>query len=443
MEQSNSNFGTEKISRLLLKLAPPIMLAQLIQALYNIVDSFFIGKYSTDGLSALSVIFPIQLLISAFAVGTGVGVNTVMSKYYGLKEDDKASDVAGVGFVLSIAGWLVFAGICCALMSAYCKMSLKSVDAQNYAFSYGMVVCSLSIGIFVESNFSKILQAKGDMKTPMIAQIVGAVINIVFDYFLIFGIGFIKPLGVTGAALATVLGQIVAAIITSIKAFQKPNFKMIKRYVKPIYRAGTPNILMNALCTIYIVALNLILVSFCDEAVTVLGLYYKLQTFLLIPLMALTTCIIPILSFNYAAKKYDRCKKVLWETVIFTAVCMLVGTLLFEFIPKQLLMIFAKGNEKVIDIGVNAFRIIGISFVPFSLSLVVPNYFQAIGKNGQSIFTSILRQIVLLVPLAWLFSRFGLKYVWLTFPITEFLDAFASYVLYLKYGKNLKQAITK
>ena len=443
MEQ-NSMFGTERISRLLLKLAPPIMAAQLIQALYNIVDSYFIGKYSADGLSALSVIFPIQLLISAFAVGTGVGVNTIMAKHYGLKENKRADEAAGVGIILSVLSWIIFAVISCLIMGVYCKMSLKSTAAQEYAKSYGLIVCVFSIGIFTESNFSKILQAKGDMKTPMAAQIVGAVVNIVLDYLLIFGVGKIKPLGVSGAAIATVLGQIVAAIITCFKAYTKPDFKLIKKYIKPIYRAGTPNILMNALCTIYIVALNMILVSFSDEAVTVLGLYYKLQTFLLIPLLALTTCIIPVLSFNFAAKKYDRCKKILWETVIFSAISMAVGTLIFELFPKQLLSIFAKGNEEVIKIGINAFRIIATSFVPFSLSLVMPTYFQAIGKNRQSIFISVLRQIILLVPLAWIFSKFGLKYVWLAFPITEFTDALASYLLYLKYGRaNIKaQALT-
>ncbi len=233
MEQ-NATFGTQRISKLLLKLAPPIMAAQLIQALYNIVDSYFIGKFSSDGLSALSVIFPIQLLISAFAIGTGVGVNTVMAKYYGLKREKEARETAGVGIIISVISWIIFAAVSCLIMGVYCKMSLKSVAAQEYAKSYGLIVCAFSIGIFTESNFSKILQAKGDMKTPMTAQIVGALVNIVFDYLLIFGIGKIKPLGVSGAAIATVLGQIIAAIITGLKAYTKPNFKLVKKYIKPI-----------------------------------------------------------------------------------------------------------------------------------------------------------------------------------------------------------------
>ncbi len=175
MEQSNLLFGTEKVSRLLLRLAPPVMLAQLIQALYNIVDSYFIGQYSKDGLAALSVIFPIQLLISAFAIGTGVGVNTLMSKYYGLSEEQAAKEAAGVGFFLSVVTWAVFAAVCCGIMGIYTKLSLSTPQAQRYACIYGRIVCGFSIGIFLESNWSKVLQSKGDMKTPMIAQIIGAI----------------------------------------------------------------------------------------------------------------------------------------------------------------------------------------------------------------------------------------------------------------------------
>lgn len=166
-----------------------------------------------------------------------------MAKYYGLKREKEARETAGVGIIISVISWIIFAAVSCLIMGVYCKMSLKSVAAQEYAKSYGLIVCAFSIGIFTESNFSKILQAKGDMKTPMTAQIVGALVNIVFDYLLIFGIGKIKPLGVSGAAIATVLGQIIAAIITGLKAYTKPNFKLVKKYIKPIYKAGVPNIL--------------------------------------------------------------------------------------------------------------------------------------------------------------------------------------------------------
>lgn len=400
------------------------MLAQLIQALYNIVDSYFIGQYSKDGLAALSVIFPIQLLISALAIGTGVGVNTLMSKYYGLAKENEAKETAGIGFLLSIVTWAIFATAFCGIMGIYTKLSLSSPQAQGYACVYGRIVCGLSIGIFLESNWSKVLQSKGDMKTPMIAQIIGAITNILFDYFLIFGVGFFPKLGISGAAIATAIGQTAAAAIVGFKGYHKfPSLQKLRDYIKPIYKAGTPNILMNALCTIYIVALNLILVSFSDDAVTVLGLYYKLQTFFLIPVLSLTTCIVPILSFNYAAGEIKRCKLILWESIAISASCMAAGTLAFELIPAQLLRIFADNEPNILEIGTIALRIIGISFVPISFSLVIPTYFQAIGMGKQSILLTVLRQICLLIPLAWIFSHIGLNYVWLTFPITEILTA--------------------
>lgn len=387
MEQSNSFFGSEKVSKLLLRLAPPVMLAQLIQALYNIVDSYFIGQYSKDGLAAPSVIFPIQLLISALAIGTGVGVNTLMSKYYGMAKEKEAKETAGVGFLLSVVTWAIFAAVFCAVMGIYTKLSLSTPQAQNYACTYGRIVCGFSFGIFLESNWSKILQSKGDMKTPMIAQVIGAVTNIVFDYLLIFGIGFFPELGVAGAAIATVMGQILAAVIVSFKGYHKaPAFQKLRDYIKPIYKAGIPNIIMNALCTIYIVALNLIL----------------------------------------------------WESVAISAVCMAVGTLAFEIIPTPLLRIFAENEPTILEIGTVALCIIGISFVPISVSLVIPTYFQAIGMGKQSIALTVLRQIGLLIPLAWIFSFIGLNYVWLAFPITEILTAVIGYILYRKFPMKEK-----
>lgn len=281
------------------------------------------------------------------------------------------------------------------------KSTLKSPDAQVYARVYGRIVCGFSLGIFTESTWSKVLQAKGDMKTPMFAQVAGAVTNILFDWLLIFGIWIFSEIGVAGAAVATVAGQFIAAIIVSVKGCKSiPKFGIIKQLVKEIYKAGIPNILMNALCTIYIVALNYILVKFSYDAVTVLGLYYKLQTFCLIPVLGLTTCIVPILSYNYAAEQPKRCKEILWKSVIVAAVCMGIGTILFEAIPRPLLSIFSK-SENVLNIGSLALRIIGASFVPIALSLIIPTYFQAIGKSIPSIVLVVLRQICLLIPLAW------------------------------------------
>lgn len=434
--QGNERFGTAEVWRLLLRLAPPVMFAQLIQALYNIVDSYFIGRYSGDGLSALSVIFPVQLLVQALAVGTGVGVNTVMSGQYGQGDEAAARQTAGAGTVLSAASWAVFALLSCGIMGVFTKSTLQSPDAQIYARVYGRIVCGFSLGIFAEGTWSKVLQANGDMKTPMFAQVAGAAANILLDWLLIFGKGIFPEMGVAGAAVATVAGQFAAAAVVGVKACTRiPNLSVIKKYAAEIYRAGVPAILMNALCTVYIVALNYILVRFSDDAVTVLGLYYKLQTFCLIPVLGLTTCIVPVLSYNYAARQQARCREILWKSVGVAAVCMGIGTVLFEAVPRQLISVFSK-SESVLNIGTTALRIIGASFVPIALSLVIPTYFQAIGRRVQSIVLVVLRQICLLVPLAWAFSHAGLNCVWLAFPVTEFLTAAAGVMLYVKAGER-------
>ena len=241
----NRYFGTEKTSKILMKLAPPVMFAQLIQALYNIVDSFFVGRFSGDGLTALSVIYPIQLLICAIAVGTGVGVNTVMARYYALDRKQKAIDVAGTGFLLAIVSWFIFSILSLLFLTPYIEMSASSTSVHKFAGIYGEIVCIFSLGIFLESIWTKVLQSQGDMKTPMIAQVVGAVVNVILDPILIFGVWKIEPMGVAGAAIATVIGQVAAAIITGIKGFYRPRgIKRLLPYVCAIYKAGIPNIVM-------------------------------------------------------------------------------------------------------------------------------------------------------------------------------------------------------
>ena len=311
----NQYFGTEKTMKILFKLAPPVMLAQLIQSLYNIVDSFFIGKFSGYALTALSVIYPMQLLICAIAVGTGVGVNTVMARFYGQKRTSKAINTAGIGTVMAVVSWFIFALISFFIIKPYALISAESEIVHEYTITYGRIIGIFSFGIFLESTWTKILQSQGDMKTPMIAQIVGALTNIVLDPILIFGMFGIKPMGVAGAAIATVIGQSLAAAITGIKGFYKPpKLNIFLPYVKQIYAAGLPNIIMQALWTVYILGLNVLLASFSDASVTVLGIYYKLQSFFFIPLNALGVCIVPVLSFNYAINRKDRCKRVFWET---------------------------------------------------------------------------------------------------------------------------------
>lgn len=430
------DFGKDGIWKILFKLAPPVMAAQLIQALYNMVDSIFVGRYLEAGLTALSIIYPIQLLMIAVAVGTGVGINTLMAHYLGMGKVKEKDETAGTATLLALVMWAVFATVSFFLMPKYAGMSTKSPEIIKEVVTYGRIVSVLSIGLFLESAWTKVLQSEGNMKLPMIAQIAGAVINIILDYLLIFGIGFFPALGIAGAAVATVTGQIAAAVIVMTKGFRKsPPLSVYKKYVKKIYYLGFPNILMQSAYTFYIFGLNMILKGFSDQAVTTLGLYYKWQSFFFIPLGAMQTCIVPVISYNYGAGMYDRCKKTLKDAVIFGWTLMIIGILCFEIIPGPMLRVFSR-DTKVIEIGVNAFHIIGMSFILLVTSLTFPVYFQAIGQSVKSSLLTVLRTVVLFVPLGWLFSKLGLKYFWCTFPVTEFITTAAGLIMLKRFRGN-------
>ena len=426
-------FGTEKINKILLRLAPPVMLAQLIQALYNIVDSFFVGRYSASGLTALSIIYPVQLLMIAFAVGTGVGINTVMAAKLGAGKRQKADEYAGVGAPLAIIMWALFAGICYAIMPFYARMSTNSEAVIQDVITYGRIVCLFSFGLFLESIWTKVLQANGDMKTPMLAQIIGAITNIILDPLLIFGMLGLPEMGIGGAAVATVTGQIMAALVVMRKGYRKsPELRLYPRHIADIFRMGVPNILMQSAYTFYILGLNLILSGFCDEAVTALGLYYKWQTFFFIPLGAMQTCIVPIISYNYAARNIERCKKTLSTAILFGLLLMSVGTACFLLIPTQMLGVFTK-DALVIEIGRVGFRFIGISFLPMVTSLTFPVFFQAVGAAFKSSALTIIRTVVLFVPLGYLFAQLGLNWFWLTFGVTEVLTSIVGMLFYRQF----------
>ncbi len=434
--KQNDYFGTGNITKIILKMAPPVMLAQLIQALYNIIDSLFVGRFSQSGLTALSIVYPLQLLMIALAVGTGVGINTAMAAKLGVGKEKEANDYAGVGTPLAIALWAIFAAICYALMPLYARLQTDTPEVIADVITYGRIVCVFSFGLFLESIWTKVLQSRGNMKTPMIAQILGAVTNIILDPILIFGLFGFPEMGISGAAIATVLGQIVAALVVMKNGFSRsPKLQKYPHYLKRIFRLGVPNILMQSAYTLYIFGLNVILATFSDAAVTVLGLYYKWQTFFFIPIGAMQTCVVPVISYNYAARKIDRCKKALNTALLFGGGLMIIGTLCFEIIPEPLLRFFSS-DEEVISVGITAFRIIGLSYVPLAISLTYPVLFQAVGKSLTSSMLTIIRTVFLFVPLAYLFSRFGLNYFWLTYPVTDTTVSLLGFILSAKFFKN-------
>ncbi len=301
------------VVRLLLKLSPPVMLALLIQSIYNIVDSFFVSRYSAAGLTALSIIFPIQLLMTALATGTGAGINILVSRMDGTGETKSQADIVKGGLFSGFFNYIIFACAGLLFIRGYFSISSDQLPVQEQGIQYAQIIFTGSLGLFIESNCTKILQAKGNMLTPMIAQVTGAVMNIILDPILIFGMFGMPESGVAGAALATIAGQFAAMIITLTAVFRIYRFqgKIRLHNCISIYRAGIPSIVMQSLYTLYIVGLNLILKQFTEDAVTVLGIYYKLQTFFFIPLMGLQQVILPIISFNYGAGKSKRVKDTL------------------------------------------------------------------------------------------------------------------------------------
>ena len=429
-------FGTEKIGKILLKIAPPVMLSQLIQALYNIVDSFFVGRYSADALTAVTVVYPIQIVIIAIAVGTGVGVNTYMARKYAQNNARRANNTAGTGMILALCSWAVFAVLSTLVMRPYVMTSATEPGAIEQAVTYGRIACIGSIGTFLESNWSKVHQSRGNMRLPMIAQVVGALTNVVLDPILIFGVGPVPSLGIAGAAYATVAGQVIAAVIVGVKGFCKPpKWDEFKICTARIYRYGYSSIIMQMLYTVYIVMLNMILAGFSDSAVTVLGLYYKAQSFFFIPLIGLQTCIVPVISFNFARNNYVRCRETMRKSMLISLSFMVVGVLCFIFLPTQLLHIFSD-SEQVIAIGKKAFPIIGCSFISAVFSLMLPVFFQAIGRGAASLLLSLTRQIFCLVPVFWALSKIGLDYTWIAFPVAETVAGTVGYILYRRQLKR-------
>ena len=412
--------GDTPIGRLLLKLSPPVMLALLIQSIYNIVDSYFVAQYSLSGLTALSIIFPIQLLMTALGTGTGTGLNILISRMDGNGDTARQRDVVKSGLYLGIWNFLIFTCIGMLLIGSYYTISSNQAEVRAEGIQYAQIIFLGSFGLFMESNCTKLLQAKGNMVTPMLAQVAGAAINLVFDPIFIFGLFGAPELGVAGAAIATIMGQWAAMLITLRAVFRTYDVRGTFRFKDciQIYQSGFPSIIMQSLYTLYIVGLNLILKQFTEDAVTVLGIYYKLQTFFFIPLMGLQQVIVPVISFNYGAHDNKRVNDTLRYSILISCGVMALGTFIFMAFPKELISIFA-GSTPILNIGTLALRIISVSFLPASFAMMFTVYFQGIDKGKCSVFITVLRQIILLVPLAWLFHFAGLNYVWLTFPVTE------------------------
>ena len=410
------------VSKLLLTMSPPVMLALLIQSIYNIADSFFVARYSTEGLTALSIVYPVQLLITALATGTGAGVNILISRLDGMGETEAQHDIIKSGLFLNMFHFLIFAFVGNILANAYFSLSTGNAVVKAQGILYSRIIFSGSLGLFIESICTKVLQARGNMMIPMTAQVTGSVVNIVLDILLIFGAGPIPALGIRGAAIATVIGQWVAMVITLLAVMKKYSLKGTckPRLCKQIYGNGTCSIVTQSLYTIYIVGLNMVLKIFSEDAVTVLGIYYKIQSFFFIPLLGFQQVLLPLFSYNYGAGDRHRNRDILKCSITFSVAIMAVATGIFFLFPEKLVQIFST-ESAIVAIGKYAFPVISISFVFAGLTIVITSYLQGIAHIKSSLFIIVLRQIVLLVPLAWVFHFIGLNAVWWTFPVTEII----------------------
>ena len=426
-----NKMGVLPVNRLLVTMSLPMMISMLVQALYNIVDSIFVARIEEKALTAVSLAFPIQTLMIAVGVGTAVGINALLSRFLGEKEFEKADTVAKNGIFLALVSYILF--LCIGIFGVRIFYTSQTTDTViiNYGVEYLTIVCVASFGIFIQATFEKLLQSTGKTFYTMITQGTGAVINIILDPILIFGYFGMPKMGVAGAAVATVVGQCVAgmlAIIMNVKVNQEihvgmKGFKPNGKVVKQIYMIGIPSIIMQAIGSVLTYGMNRILITLTDTATAVFGVYFKLQSFVFMPVFGLNNGMVPIIAYNYGAGNKERVVKTFKLSVCYAVAIMAAGVVIMQCIPDRLLLLF-EASETMLDIGVPALRIISTCFVVAAFCIVTGSVFQALGYAWYSMINSICRQLVVLLPAAYLLALTGkLKNVWWSFPIAEVMSA--------------------
>lgn len=440
-----NRMGTEHIPSLLMKMALPMMLSMLVQALYNVVDSIFVAKISEDALTALSVAFPLQNLMIAFATGLGVGINSLLSRALGEKDRQKADAAAGNGLFLELCAALLFVFIGFVLGPAFVRSQTSSAIVADHGITYVRICIGMGAFCFIAIFYERMLQATGKTHLAMIGQLVGALINIIFDPILIFGLLGFPKLGVAGAAIATVFGQFCGAMV-ALAIHQKKNREIRITLsglrprcftVRTILSVGIPSIIMGSIGSVMTYCVNRILDGFSSTAVAVFGVYFKLQSFFFMPVFGLNNAMVPLIAYNYGARRPARMKQTIRWAVIYACSIMAVGLLLMQLMPDVFLRLF-DASDDMLRIGVPALRTISLAFVGAGYAIVLSSTFQALGKGLYSMFVSIARQLVVLVPAAWLLSRTGqLSAVWWAFPIAEIMSALVSTLFFFHLKKTL------
>lgn len=440
-----NKMGTMPVNKLILTISVPMMISMLVQALYNIVDSIFVAQISENALTAVSLIFPIQSLMIAFGAGLGVGFSSLLSRSLGEKIQDRVNKAAMNGIFLEVVSGIIFLLIGLFLPAAFMKSQTSDAEIVHYGIQYMTVICSCSIFLFMQMTMERLLQSTGKTIYTMITQSLGAIINLVMDPILIFGLLGFPKMGVTGAAVATIFGQTVAALLALyfnkrknleiqlyLKGF-RPEWDIIKR----IFAVGIPTLLMQAIGSAMVYGMNKILLSFTSTASAVFGVYFKLQSFIFMPIFGLNNGLVPIIAYNYGAGKRKRMEKTFRLGLTYAIIILGIGLILFESFPGIFLSMF-KASDYMRKIGIPALRIIALSFPFAAVSIICSSMFQALGNGLYSMIVSFMRQLVVLLPAAYLLSLTGvLQSVWWSFNIAEVASVCTSIFLFLRIRKKV------
>lgn len=440
-----NKMGVMPVDKLLISMSFPMMMSMLVQALYNIVDSIFVSRINEDALTAVSLAFPLQSLMVAIGVGTGVGVNALLSRSLGEREFEKVNKVAANGIFLSFLSYLLFLVIGLVAVNPFYVSQTKDAEILLYGKEYMTVVCCCSFGMYGQFIFERLLQSTGKTVYSMLTQLAGAVINIILDPILIFGLFGLPAMGVTGAAVATVIGQVCAGLLalyinkkknTEVKISFR-GFRPDKEIIKNIYKVGFPSIVMQSIGSVMTYGLNRILLVFTSTAAAVFGVYFKLQSFVFMPVFGLNNGMVPIVAFNYGARNKERVVKAIKLSIYYAEAIMAVGFLIFQILPKQLFMLF-DASDVMLSLGVPCLRIISISFLFAGFCIICGSAFQALGNGVYSMVVSIARQLFVLLPVAYLLSMLGnVNFVWWSFPIAEIISVTLSVYFLIRINKKL------
>ena len=430
VEEKENKMGVMPVNKLLMNMSLPMMISMLVQALYNVVDSIFVSRIDENALTAVSMAFPIQSLMIALGAGTGVGVNALLSRSLGEKDYDRVNKAAGNGIFLAGINYLVFLLVGILVTTPFYLSQTKDAQILSYGQQYLTIICCCSFGMYGQFIFERLLQSTGRTFYTMITQSIGAIINIILDPIFIFGYFGVPKMGVAGAAIATVIGQIVAGTIALVINIKKNDeiqlrlkgFRPDGKIIARIYEVGIPSIIMQAIGSVMTYGMNRILIAFSSTAVAVFGVYFKLQSFIFMPVFGLNNGMVPIIAYNYGAGKKDRLIKTLKLSIIYAVGLMLLGVIIFQLFPAPLFALF-DASETMIAIGIPALRIISLSFIFAGFCIVCGSLFQALGNGVYSMVVSIARQLLVLLPVAYLLSLSGkVEAVWWAFPIAEIVS---------------------